>query len=100
MQKVCSLLKNHFPDKPVILTVSPVPLTRTFTSNDIVVANTESKSILRAVAARLAKENANVTYWPSYEIALARDLFEDDGRHVRREGIDLIVDQFIKVHAS
>lgn len=100
MHKVCSLLKMHFPDKPVILTVSPVPLTRTFTSNDIVVANTESKSILRAVAARVAKENRNVTYWPSYEIALARDLFEDDGRHVRRTGIDLIVDQFIKVHAS
>ena len=100
MDKVCSLLRKHFPDKPVILTVSPVPLTRTFTGNDIVVANMESKSILRAVAARVAKENINVTYWPSYEIALAHDLFEDDGRHVRRAGIDLIVDQFIKVHAS
>ena len=100
MHRVCSLLEDHFPGKPVILTVSPVPLNRTFTSNDIVVANMESKSILRAVAARVAKEKKNVTYWPSYEIALARDLFEDDGRHVRRAGIDLIVDQFIKVHTA
>jgi hypothetical protein len=98
IHRVAALIAEHYPHKRIILTVSPVPLSRTFTSNDIVVANMESKSILRAVAARVSKQMDNVTYWPSYEIALARDIFEDDGRHVRAEGIDLIVDQFLKVH--
>lgn len=97
--RVCSLVAKHYPTKRIILTVSPVPLTRTFTGRDVVVANTESKCTLRTVAARISKEFSNVTYWPSYEIALARDLFLEDGRHVRQDGIDLIVDQFIKVHA-
>jgi hypothetical protein len=98
MARVCSLVKKHFPKKRIILTVSPVPLTRTFTGRDVVVANTESKCTLRTVAARISKEFDNVTYWPSYEIALARDLFLEDGRHIRQDGIDLIVDQFQKVH--
>ena len=100
MQRVCSLVKSAYPQKRIIVTVSPVPLNRTFTRNDVVVANAESKSILRAVAARLAKEMDNVTYWPSYEIALARDLFLEDGRHVRADGINMIVDQFLKVHGA
>lgn len=98
MHRVCSLVAEHYPDKRIILTVSPVPLSRTFTGRDIVVANAESKCTLRTVAARISKEFSNVTYWPSYEIALAHDLFLEDGRHVRQDGIDLIIDQFIKVH--
>lgn len=99
IRRVCALVAERYPQKRIILTVSPVPLTRTFTDRDIVMANTESKSILRAVAGQVAKDSGNVTYWPSYEIALARDLFLEDGRHVRQDGIDLIVDQFLKVHA-
>jgi hypothetical protein len=98
--RVCSLIQKHFPRKRIILTVSPVPLTRTFTNRDVVVANTESKCTLRAVAAQISKEFDNVRYWPSYEIALARDLYLEDGRHIRPDGIDLIVTQFQKVHVS
>ncbi len=98
IHRVAAMLAEHYPEKKVVFTVSPVPLAKTFTKNDIVVANTESKSILRAVAAQVSKQMPNVVYWPSYEIALARDLFENDGRHVRVEGIDIIVDQFLKVH--
>ncbi len=100
LMSVCSLVNSAFPQKHIILTVSPVPLTRTFTTNDVVVANTTSKSILRAVAAQISKDTNNTTYWPSYEIALARDIFLEDGRHVRPDGINLIVDQFLKVHGA
>jgi hypothetical protein len=100
LARVCSLVAKHFPNKRIVLTVSPVPLTKTFTTDDVVVANTLSKSTLRAVAGQIAKDFSNATYWPSYEIALARDLFEEDGRHVRQEGIKLIVEQFQKVHAA
>ena len=81
--------------KPIILTVSPVPLKRTFSDDDVVVANTESKSILRAVAGQIAREFAHVTYWPSFEIAQATDMFEADGRNVTRRGVSKIISAFM-----
>ena len=54
----------------LIVTVSPVPLHTTFTSSDIVVANTEAKAILRAVAGEAARRFPRVTYFPSYEIVM------------------------------
>ena len=98
MRVVCSLIQEHFPQKKIVLTVSPVALARTFSGNDIIVANTESKSTLRAVAAAISREFSNVTYWPSYEISLARDIYRADGRHVTVEGVKAIVDQFVSVH--
>jgi hypothetical protein len=95
---VCSLIQDRFPEKKILLTVSPVSLKRTYSGNDIVLANTESKSTLRAVAAAISREFSNVTYWPSYEIALARDIYEQDGRHVTAEGVKTIVDTFLAVH--
>jgi hypothetical protein len=41
-----------------------------------------------------------VIYWPSYEIALAQDVYEEDGHHVTREGVEQIVNQFVAVHAA
>ena len=41
------------PDARLVITVSPVGLGRTFGPDDILVANCEGKSILRAVVVRL-----------------------------------------------
>ncbi len=98
LQRVCSLLKEHFPQRKIILSVSPVALKQTFSGSDIVVANMESKSILRAVAGALSREFENVIYWPSYEIVVSRDTCEEDGRHVRSDVVGAIVDQFLAVH--
>lgn len=54
----------------VVITVSPVPLLQTFTSNDIVSANSYSKSTLRCAAQMLANEFDFVDYFPSYEMVL------------------------------
>jgi len=40
----------------------------TFSTMDIVVANTWAKSLLRAVAQEWAAAHSNVDYFPSYEI--------------------------------
>jgi tetratricopeptide (TPR) repeat protein len=53
--------------KPVLITTSPVPLVRTFTADDVIIANSYSKSVLRAVAGQIADECPNVDYFPSYE---------------------------------
>jgi len=98
MRWVCAQILERFPERKIIVTVSPVALRRTFSGSDVITANTESKSILRAVAGALHREFPNVVYWPSYEIAMAQDVYEDDGRHVTPAGVKQIVDQFVAVH--
>ena len=87
---------NHALDllgaRNVLLTTSPVPLARTFTSDDVIVANTYSKSVLRAVAGEIAQARPNVDYFPSYESVMltkqnyvwAEDLTHVDGAFVGR----------------
>jgi hypothetical protein len=50
--------------RSVLLTASPVPIMRTFTGDDVIIANTYSKSVLRAVAGQIAEEYPNVDYLP------------------------------------
>jgi len=100
MAWVCEAVAERFPGRPIIVTVSPVGLLRTFTDDDVVVANSYSKSVLRAVAGALSSEYSHVSYWPSYELAMAADVFKEDGRHVQREAVDHIVDTFLQAHAS
>ena len=70
----------------VLLTTSPVILARTFTDQDIIVANSQSKSVLRAVAGELSDDHEDVDYFPSYEIAtLTRrpEVWDDDLIHIQ-----------------
>lgn len=94
MQHVFRTLFQHYPERQVVLTVSPVALEATHTGNDVVVANTESKAVLRAVAGRLCREFKNVHYFPSYEYALYGDIYEEDGRHVKQREVANILDFF------
>ncbi len=94
LRRVCELVFGRFPDKKIILTVSPVALEKTFTAQDVVVANTESKAQLRAVAGQICREFPNVSYFPSFELFLYHDLFHDNGRHVARDGVSVVVDFF------
>jgi len=94
MQHVFRTLFHHYPDRQVVLTVSPVALEATHTGADVVVANTESKAVLRAVAGRLCREFKNVHYFPSYEYALYGDVFEADGRHVKKQEVANILEFF------
>ncbi|RWP61690.1 GSCFA domain-containing protein [Mesorhizobium sp.] len=43
------MVRQHKSDAPIILTVSPVALAWTFQGADVVTANTEGRSVLRAV---------------------------------------------------
>lgn len=94
MRHVFRTLFSHYPERKVVLTVSPVALEATHTGGDVVVANTESKAVLRAVAGRLCREFKNVHYFPSYEYALYGDIFEEDGRHVKKKEVSNILDFF------
>jgi hypothetical protein len=87
------------PDFHIVVTVSPVPLMNTFSTMDIVVANTWAKSLLRAVAQEWAAVHANVDYFPSYEIVQSSDraaVWERDLRHVKGVGALHIMELFLR----
>ena len=86
-------------DVHIIITVSPVPLMNTFSTMDIVVANSWAKSLLRAVSQEWAAVHSNVDYFPSYEIVQnsdRREMWEDDLRHVKGPGVHHIMDLFLR----
>lgn len=100
MEKIHTLLSQYgHPELQMVVTTSPVPLNATFTGQDIVVANTYSKSTLRVVAQDFAAGHANVQYFPSYEMVMnsERDMaWEDDLRHVKGDMTKHVMDVFMR----
>lgn len=90
------------PNGQVILTVSPVPLVATATEEQVVVATSYSKSVLRAVAGALAAEFDYVDYFPSFEIVSSNPMrsyfFEPDMREVSSHGVSHVMDHFFAAH--
>lgn len=87
----------------VIITTSPVPLTRTWTDRDVITANAYSKCTLVSVANYLAYNNDNVDYYPSYEMVTmgSRDLtWKTDGVHVNQSVVDRVIDKFSNIYFS
>ena len=100
LEAIYALLTQYgHPDVRIVVTVSPVPLMNTFSTMDIVVANTWAKSLLRAVAQEWAAAHPNVDYFPSYEIVQSSDraaVWERDLRHVKGAGAHHIMELFVR----
>jgi hypothetical protein len=97
------LTRFGHPDVQFVVTVSPVPLMATFSTEDIVLANTYSKSLLRTVAQQWTATHQNVHYFPSYEIVLNSDrgsTWEQDLRHVKGKVANHIMDIFLNTYLS
>lgn len=86
----------------VVLTLSPVPIQSTFTSNDCVTANEYSKAVLRVCSEQLCKRFANVDYFPSYEIVRSGGLvnYGIDNVHVKNEVVKKITALMIKKYSQ
>jgi GSCFA family protein len=104
LQEIHALLSRYgHSDVQIVATVSPVPLLNTFSTMDVVVANTYAKSLLRAVAQQWAAAHDNVDYFPSYEIVQNSDraaAWETDLRHVKGPGADHIMELFLKSYLA
>lgn len=103
MARVVEIIRSIHPGARIVATVSPVSLARTFSDNDILVANCEGKSLLRAVLGQLARDFPAVTYFPSYEIVMSNapmSFREDDGRHVADWIVSKIVSSFCGAHLT
>jgi len=97
LEHVYNLFTANNPTGHIIISVSPVPLRATFRPTNALIANTASKSILRAVVDAFVNNHPDhVTYFPAYEIVTVADdaPYEDDNRHVRPECVDRIMQLF------
>lgn len=85
-------------DLKIVLTVSPVPLTATHRQQDVMVANTYSKSVLRVAAETIVSRHDFVTYFPSYESIILSDrkiAWREDFTHVTDEVVAVNVGRMI-----
>ena len=98
MEEIIGLIREHcHPEMRFVVTVSPVPFGATFKDADVIVANSASKSLLRAVAEELFRRHDFVDYFPSYEIVLnsPRALaFQDDQLHIARDMVAHVMSTF------
>ncbi len=102
MRAILDLITAHYPEKHVVISVSPVHLEQTYTGLDVGTASTESKSILRAVAGQIVREYKNATYYPAYEMAQfwRMPVFNKDGRHVLSTFADRVVAGFVAIFSG
>ncbi|WP_316898406.1 GSCFA domain-containing protein [Pseudodesulfovibrio indicus] len=84
VEDAIALVRARNPKARFLLTTSPIPLDRTFTDDDVIVANLHSKSKLRSVCGELAA-TGEVEYFPSFESVMLTkdwDIWYPDLRHV------------------
>lgn len=102
IENVIKMLRRVNKKMRYILTVSPVPLMATATSQQVIVATMHSKSILRAAAGSLAEKYRAVDYFPSYEIisspVMRGQFYNPDMRTVSHYGVEHVMKQFFMEH--
>lgn len=101
LEDIHAILKRLNPTSRIVVTVSPVPLTATFTGRDPVVANMRSKSILRVVAEDFAEAHDDVDYFPSFEMishAPRRKAFHPDCLHVADRAVGQVIGRFLEAY--
>ncbi len=99
--KAIHLLLQEFgqPNLRIVVTISPVPLERTFSGQDIIVANMMSKSTLRSAVGEFIAETDNADYFPSYEAAMLSDpniVWMGDRRNITDFMVKNIIAEFIQ----
>ncbi|SFU02750.1 GSCFA family protein [Pseudovibrio denitrificans] len=102
--RTIELLNLHCEATPnILISVSPVPLGQTHRQLDVAVANTYSKSVLRAVAEEAVCSFDNVFYFPSFEAVTLTDrklAWHDDQIHVTdrlvEEQVSRMIDTFMR----
>jgi tetratricopeptide (TPR) repeat protein len=92
--RAIDVVRERNPGIKVLVTTSPVPIATTFSGQDIRIANTYSKSVLRAACGAAAMLRPLVDYFPSYESATQSfplRVWETDRIHVNSAFVGKIV---------
>jgi hypothetical protein len=98
LERLYDVYSRHRPGIKLIVSVSPVPLNKTFSSHQhVVAANALSKATLRvAVDIFCRNHSRDVHYFPSYEVVTygTRNAWESDMRHVSAEAVSRVMKLF------
>jgi len=98
LERLFDCYKRHRPGIKLIITVSPVPLDKTYsTRHHVVEANALSKAKLRLAAEEfVSRHPGEAFYFPSYEIVMhgTRNPWEADRRHVSAEAVERVMTMF------
>jgi hypothetical protein len=99
LERLVDALSLINPGLKIILTVSPVPLVATFTRQNVLVASSYSKAVLRAAAGEIEGCHPNVAYFPSFEIISSPASFgqylSSDLREVNERGVSHVMECFM-----
>ncbi|UWQ14579.1 GSCFA domain-containing protein [Aliiroseovarius sp. M344] len=98
MHHLIKTISTHAPNAKIVISVSPVPLQATMTSDDVVASSTLSKSLLRVVAEDARDSFDHVDYFPSYEMVMSsprEHTWEDDEIHVKSDLVGQITRSFV-----
>jgi hypothetical protein len=91
LEQFIARMQDINPGARILLTVSPVPLTATYTDEHVLVATTHSKAILRAAAGAVTSKVEHVFYFPAYEIITGNfnrgRYFDENLRTIAPEGV-------------
>ncbi len=101
LKKLIAFVSERAPGIKVIVTVSPVPFSATFSGEDVITANMFSKATLRAVAQAAADDSPDVDYFPSYEMVMSSKpelAWWPDRRHVHPAMIEHVVTAFQRAY--
>jgi hypothetical protein len=104
--EILDMIFTNFPNKKIIICVSPLRLLFTNSDTDVATATLEGKSILRAVAGQVCREyGEKVLYFPSYELAMSGlgamsgtgNVFEEDGWAVQNAFVETTTNALLKI---
>jgi hypothetical protein len=99
LRELICILKDRSAAAQIILTVSPVPFSRTFSPEDAITSNSLSKSMLLIAARDLADKLDYVDYYPSFEMVTSSNrswAYEPDMVHVMPRCVEQVVSHFIE----
>src|SRR5206468_12443076 len=91
------------PDLRMLVTVSPVAMSTTFTGGEVLVANSYSKAVQRAAVEAFVRRHDNVDYFPSFESVMLSDrrqAWRDDQAHASDAIVRLNVLRMIEAYAA
>ena len=109
LEAIYALLQTHLSTGfRLLITVSPVPLWATFRNQDILLANTYSKAVLRTAVEEFLVGKSNVNYFPSYEsVMLSNPTIvwqKKDFRHVNKPFVEYmmasVMEEFVEPTAA
>ena len=98
LERLFEVYTKFRPGIKLIVSVSPVPLNKTFsTSQHVVAANALSKATLRVAADEFCRNHSGQAfYFPSYEVVMSctREPWESDMRHVSPAAVGRVMKLF------